>query len=155
MYIISDEIHQDLVFGENKHIPSLSIGEYNDIMVSIVAASKTFNIAGAQNSMVIIPDEKLQEKWDTYVKGNRVLGGNAFGYVAAQAAYTGGNEWLTLVLDQIEENYQLSESRTCGKTSGGGCDSAGRNVSLLDQSGSICKCRWDERSDPEEVPSGR
>ena len=35
----------------------------------------------------------------------------------------------------------ISESRTCGKTSGGGCDSAGRNVSLLDQSGSICKCR--------------
>ena len=56
--------------------------------------------------MVIIPDEKLQEKWDAYVKGNRVLGGNAFGYVAAQAAYAGGNEWLTLVLDQIEENYQ-------------------------------------------------
>ena len=83
VYIISDEIHQDLVFGENKHIPSLSTGEYDDIMVSIVAASKTFNIAGAQNSMVIIPDEKLQEKWDAYVKGNRVLGGNAFGYVAA------------------------------------------------------------------------
>ena len=68
VYIISDEIHQDLVFGENKHIPSLSTGEYDDIMVSIVAASKTFNIAGAQNSMVIIPDEKLQEKWDAYVK---------------------------------------------------------------------------------------
>ena len=62
MYIISDEIHQDLVFGENKHIPSLSTGEYDDIMVSIVAASKTFNIAGAQNSMVIIPDGKTSGK---------------------------------------------------------------------------------------------
>ncbi len=82
---------------------------------SIVAASKTFNIAGAQNSMVIIPDEKLQEKWDTYVKGNRVLGGNAFGYVAAQAAYTGGNEWLTLVLDQIEENYQYLKAELAEK----------------------------------------
>ena len=107
VYIISDEIHQDLVFGENKHIPSLSVGEYDDIMVSVVAASKTFNIAGAQNSMVIIPDKKLQEKWDAYVKGNRVLGGNAFGYVAAQAAYAGGNEWLTLVLDQIEEKPDM------------------------------------------------
>ena len=115
VYIISDEIHQDLVFGENKHIPSLSIGEYDDIMVSIVAASKTFNIAGAQNSMVIIPDEKLQEKWDAYVKGNRVLGGNAFGYVAAQAAYAGGNEWLTLVLDQIEENYQYLKAELAEK----------------------------------------
>ncbi len=115
VYIISDEIHQDLVFGENKHIPSLSTGEYDDIMVSIVAASKTFNIAGAQNSMVIIPDEKLQEKWDAYVKGNRVLGGNAFGYVAAQAAYTGGNEWLTLVLGQIEENYQYLKAELAEK----------------------------------------
>ena len=115
VYIISDEIHQDLVFGENKHIPSLSTGEYDDIMVSIVAASKTFNIAGAQNSMVIIPDEKLQEKWDAYVKGNRVLGGNAFGYVAAQAAYAGGNEWLTLVLDQIEENYQYLKAELAEK----------------------------------------
>ena len=115
VYIISDEIHQDLVFGENKHIPSLSTGEYDDIMVSIVAASKTFNIAGAQNSMVIIPDEKLQEKWDAYVKGNRVLGGNAFGYVAAQAAYAGGNEWLTLDLDQIEENYQYLKAELAEK----------------------------------------
>ena len=48
VYIISDEIHQDLVFGEHKHIPSLSVGDYDKIMVSIVAASKTFNIAGAQ-----------------------------------------------------------------------------------------------------------
>ena len=105
VYIISDEIHQDLVFGEHKHIPSLSVGDYDKIMVSIVAASKTFNIAGAQNSMVIIPDEELQEKWDTYVKGNRVLGGNAFGYVAAEAAYAGGGEWLQSVLTQINENY--------------------------------------------------
>ena len=50
-----------------------------------------------------------------YVKGNRVLGGNAFGYVAAQAAYTGGNEWLTLVLDQIEENYQYLKAELAEK----------------------------------------
>ena len=105
VYIISDEIHQDLVFGEHKHIPSLSVGDYDKIMVSIVAASKTFNIAGAQNSMVIIPDEELQEKWDTYVKGHRVLGGNACGYEAAEAAYAGGGEWLQSVLTQINENY--------------------------------------------------
>lgn len=61
VFVVSDEIHQDLVFGENKHIPSLSIGDYDDMMVSIAAASKTFNIAGAQNSMVIIPDKKLRK----------------------------------------------------------------------------------------------
>lgn len=105
VYVISDEIHQDLVFGENKHIPSLAVGDYDEMMISIAAASKTFNIAGAQNSMVIIPDKKLRRKWDAYTKGNRVFAGNAFGYIAAQAAYEGGKEWLDLVLKQIDENY--------------------------------------------------
>ena len=36
-------------------------------------------------------------------------------YVAAQAAYTGGNEWLTLVLDQIEENYQYLKAELAEK----------------------------------------
>ena len=105
VYVVSDEIHQDLVFGENKHIPSLSVGDYDEMMISITAASKTFNIAGAQNSMVIIPDKKLRRKWDAYTKENRVFAGNAFGYIAAQAAYERGKEWLDLVLKQIDENY--------------------------------------------------
>lgn len=78
VYIISDEIHQDLVFGENKHIPSLSTGEYDDIMVSIVAASKTFNIAGAQNSMVIIPDRKTSGKVGCLCKRQQSTGRKCF-----------------------------------------------------------------------------
>ena len=115
VFVVSDEIHQDLVFGENKHIPSLSIGDYDDMMVSIAAASKTFNIAGAQNSMVIIPDKKLRKKWDAYTKGNRIQGGNTFGYVAAQAAYAGGKEWLDQVLKQIDENYRYLKAELAEK----------------------------------------
>ena len=93
VYIISDEIHQDLVFGEHKHIPSLSVGDYDKIMVSIVAASKTFNIAGAQNSMVIIPDEELQEK---------------LGYLCKRKPGAGRkciwNTWQLRLHMQVEEN---------------------------------------------------
>ena len=105
VYIISDEIHHDLVFEDNKHIPSLSFKEYEDGMVMLTAASKTFNLAGAQNSIVVIPDEKLREKWDKYTLGHRVIGGNAFGYIATQAAYEGGEEWLTGIKAQIYDNY--------------------------------------------------
>ena len=105
VYIISDEIHHDLVFGDNKHIPSLSFKKYEDIMVMLSAASKTFNLAGAQNSIVVIPDEKLRKKWDKYTLGHRVIGGNAFGYIATQAAYEGGEEWLAGVKTQIYDNY--------------------------------------------------
>ena len=106
VFVISDEIHQDLVYGENKHIPAYLVGDYEDMLIMIIAPSKTFNLAGAQNSEVIIPNEKLREKWDKYVNGIRVLGGNGFGYVAAEAAYRGGDEWLKEVKDQIQENYQ-------------------------------------------------
>lgn len=40
------------------------------------------------------------------MKGIRVLGGNAFGYIAAEAAYRGGKEWLEQVKKQIQDNYQ-------------------------------------------------
>lgn len=106
VYIISDEIHQDLVFDGSRHIPSLGIGEYQDHMITLAAPSKTFNLAAGQNSLVLIPDEKLRRVWDEYTTANRVISGNAFGYIAAQAAYEGGEEWLEQVLAKIWDNYQ-------------------------------------------------
>lgn len=106
VYIISDEIHQDLVFDGSRHIPSLDIGEYQDHMITLAAPSKTFNLAAGQNSLVLIPDEKLRRVWDEYTTANRVISGNAFGYIAAQAAYEGGEEWLEQVLAKIWDNYQ-------------------------------------------------
>lgn len=109
--VVSDEIHQDLVYGENSHIPSLSVGDYDHMMISLTAPSKTFNIAGAQNSIVVIPDEELRKKWDRYIEGNSVPNGNAFGYVAAQAAYEGGAGWLEGVKRQIYENYKYLKTQ--------------------------------------------
>ena len=109
--VVSDEIHQDLVYGENTHIPSLSVGDYDHMMISLTAPSKTFNIAGAQNSIVVIPDEELRKKWDRYIEGNSVPNGNAFGYVAAQAAYEGGAGWLEGVKRQIYENYKYLKTQ--------------------------------------------
>lgn len=105
VFVIADEIHQDLVLTGHKHISMLTIDGYDDMVITIKAPSKTFNLAGCQNSIVVIPDEKLREKWDAYVLGLRVLSGNAFGYIAAEAAYRDGEGWLTEVLETIEENY--------------------------------------------------
>ena len=62
VFVLSDEIHHDLVYADHTHIPSLSFGEYNDMMIALTAPSKTFNLAGGQNSVIIIPDEKIREK---------------------------------------------------------------------------------------------
>lgn len=106
VFVISDEIHQDLVIGDKKQIPSYLIGDYTDMMIALTAPSKTFNLAGGQNSIIIIPDEGLRAKWDTYTEQIRVNSGNPFGYVAAQAAYAGGEEWYESILAQIKENYE-------------------------------------------------
>ena len=105
VFVISDEIHQDLVYGRNRHVPSYQVGNYANMMISIIAPSKTVNLAGAQNSIVIIQNEMLREKWDSYVKGIHILGGNGFGYIAAESAYRGGEEWLEEVKNQIMVNY--------------------------------------------------
>ena len=105
--MISDEIHQDLTFAGHTHIPSFSAGRYDDMMICVTAPSKTFNLAGCQNSVIIIPDETLQKKWDEYATCIRVLNGNAFGYVAAEAAYSKGRGWFEEVKEIIYKNYLL------------------------------------------------
>jgi len=107
VFVISDEIHQDLTFAGHTHIPSLSVGDYDDMMITVTAPSKTFNLAGCQNSIIIIPDEDLRARWDDFISGIRILGGNSFGYIAAEAAYSGGREWFEEVKEIIYGNYCL------------------------------------------------
>ena len=85
VYVISDEIHQDFVFGDKKQTPSYLMTEHWDEILTITAPSKTFNLAGGQNSFVIIADENLRAKWDDFAKRIRLMTGNAFGFVAAEA----------------------------------------------------------------------
>lgn len=105
VYVLSDEIHQDILLHGAKHTPSATVGDYDDILITLAAASKTFNLAGGQNSYIIIPDAGLRRKYDDYMKYLRVFSGNSFGYVAAEAAFGGGEEWLKAVLEEIEGNF--------------------------------------------------
>lgn len=105
VFVISDEIHHDLVYAESKHIPSLTVGDYDDMMIMLTAPSKTFNLAACQNSVIVIPDETIRQKWDAYINQIHVSSGNAFGYVAAEAAYTDGRAWFEEVKEIIYNNY--------------------------------------------------
>ena len=115
VYVISDEIHQDIVMSGYKHTPSATAGDeagaYDDILVTLTAATKTFNLAAVQNSIVIIPDKAFRKKWDKFAEGIRITGGNAFGYIAVQAAYEEGRPWFEELLSAIEGNYKYLRSR--------------------------------------------
>ena len=104
--IISDEIHQDLVFESSRHVPTLSLAEKSDRIIMFAAASKAFNIAGLQNSIVVIPNEKLREEWDAFMICLRINQGNALGYVATEAAFRYGKDWLREAKAVIMGNYE-------------------------------------------------
>ncbi len=102
--ICSDEIHCDLVYTGYQHIPIASLDpEIARNTITLMAPSKTFNIPGLQFAFAVIQNADLREK---YKKSGKGLVGwiNTLGWVAAQAAYQAGQEWLDQVLAYLEAN---------------------------------------------------
>ncbi len=109
--VISDEIHSDLTFKGKKHIPLASISnELAENSVTLMAPSKTFNIAGLSTSYLIIPNKKLFEKYDELMKASHVYQGNLFGNIALEASYSKGLDWLNQMMDYVEANYDFMEN---------------------------------------------
>ncbi len=109
LIICSDEIHSDLVFTGQKHIPIASLSpEIARRTITLLAPSKTFNIAGLSCSVAVIPDPELRKR---YQRGDRGLvhGINLLGLVAARAAYQEGAEWLDQALAYLEGNRNWLE----------------------------------------------
>ncbi len=102
--ICSDEIHHDLVYSDNQHIPIASIDpEIAANTITLIAPSKTFNIAGIKASVAVIQDPKLREKFDASRRGLADWV-NVFGQTAMQIAYQEGAPWLNALLEYIESN---------------------------------------------------
>ena len=103
--VLSDEIHQDLTFDGHKHIPSATAGDYDRMVITLTAASKTFNLAGCQNAFVVLPDPQMRQAYDAFTRRIHIQEGNPFGYIAVEAAYRGGKAWLQQVQEIVWGNY--------------------------------------------------
>ena len=105
--VISDEIHQDIIMKGYKHIPSAIVanGKYADNLITVSAASKTFNLAGLIHSNIIISNAELRKKYDEEIKKINQTEINILGMLATQVAYEKGSEWLENVKKIIEDNF--------------------------------------------------
>lgn len=102
VFIISDEIHSDLVFKGYKHTSLTTVAPYyKDNIVTLTAPSKTFNLAGLYVSNAIITDEKLRSRYKELFSTTP----NVLGAEALIAAYNKGETWLEELLEYIESNY--------------------------------------------------
>jgi cystathionine beta-lyase len=103
--IVSDEIHSDLIFEGHTHIPLANISkELSEITITCMAPSKTFNIAGLSTSFAIIPNKKMHLSFRDTLDSLGIGMGNVFGITALEAAYIGGEEWLTQIVKYLEAN---------------------------------------------------
>ena len=102
--ICSDEIHCDLSFDLKPHIPMAKISPENSI--TLMAASKTFNIAGLNTAFAIIPNEQLRTQFKQAAE-QRVGGPSILGAAATQAAFKHGNPWRLEVLEYLQGNRDL------------------------------------------------
>lgn len=102
--IISDEIHADLVFSPHRHIPIASLApEVAARTVTLMSASKAFNIAGICLAFAVFGGERVRSAYATlpaHLRG----GVSALSLAAVEAAFTAGQPWLDEVLAYLLQN---------------------------------------------------
>ncbi len=102
--ICSDEIHCDLVFPGKRHLPIASLDpEIASQTITLMAPSKTYNMAGLHCSVAIVQNPELRASLKAARVG-LVPDVNIMGYVAALAAYRDGRPWLDRILAYLEAN---------------------------------------------------
>ena len=104
LYILSDEIHQDIIYSGHRHIPIASLD--NEVAMrtaTFTAASKTYNIAGLKCSYAVIPNPDLRDAFDRGGTG-LIDSINVLGLTATDAAYRYCDQWLADLLVYLEEN---------------------------------------------------
>lgn len=107
--IISDEIHSDFPLKGYTHTPMAKISkELEDRTITLMAPSKTFNIAGLVTSFAIIPNEDLRESYQKAIDAMEIDGTSIFGAIGLEVAYNHGEEWLDQVMDYIEDNIDFT-----------------------------------------------
>lgn len=105
LWIISDEIHCDLLRAGKKHIPMGKIMPNYDKLITAMAVSKSFNMAGLMISNIIVPNDRLREIWLT----RHYNFDNPLSVAGAQAAYEKGENWLDELNVYLDKNFEFTK----------------------------------------------
>lgn len=107
--IFSDEIHADLSLYGNRHTVMASISEeIAQNTITAMAPSKTFNVAGMLNSVIVSSSERLLASYNGELKRLHLDLGNLFGHITMAAAYKEGGEWLGHLKIYLEKNIDFA-----------------------------------------------
>lgn len=112
LLLVSDEIHCDLVFDGAKHTPTLAAApEIADRLITSLAATKTFNLAGAHVGACVTSNAAMKRRLDARIAASGLGSYNSFGMIATESAWRTGDAWLDALLPYLAENRNLFDSR--------------------------------------------
>jgi cysteine-S-conjugate beta-lyase len=112
LILVSDEIHCDLVFAGSHHTPTvIAAPEIADRLITCVAATKTFNLAGAHVGACVTSNTDFKKRIDARVMASGLGSYNAFGMIATEAAWRTGDAWLDELLPYLAANRDLLDRR--------------------------------------------
>ena len=106
--IVADEIHCELTYPGQRHTPIASLDpEIAERTITLMAPSKTFNLAGLKCSVAVIPNADLRAKF-VAARVDLVSTVNVLGFTAAYAAYRDGQAWLDELIRYLEANRDFT-----------------------------------------------
>lgn len=111
--VISDEIHADLTLPGFVHTPFATVSEKaKDNSLTMMAASKAFNIPGLSSAYAIVENSEIRERFVNQLEKSEAGHGHIFAYKPVIAAYEQGEEWLKQLLAYIQENIDVIDEFT-------------------------------------------
>lgn len=105
LILVSDEIHHDLVYSEATHQVTAKVApDVSDLLVTLAAPTKTFNIAGCLTGAVVISNAGLRARFNAAKAAAGSGASNRFGMIGLEAAYRGGAAWLDQLVPYLQSN---------------------------------------------------
>jgi len=109
--VVSDEIHQDIIFPPNKHHVFAALDDrFENITITCTAPSKTFNLAGLNHANIFISNEKLRSSFKQEYESCGLSQPNIMGLISCEAAYADGADWLDELINYLADNMSLLDN---------------------------------------------
>ncbi|MBT8885843.1 MalY/PatB family protein [Lactobacillus delbrueckii subsp. bulgaricus] len=106
VFLISDEIHGDLVLTDEDIIPAFTVDwDAKNWVVSLISPSKTFNLAALHAACAIIPNQDLRARAEESFFLAGIGEPNLLAIPAAIAAYEEGHDWLRELKQVLRDNF--------------------------------------------------
>ncbi len=104
--VFSDEIHFDFIWEKEHYVFQELDESYREFTITGTSPSKTFNLAGLQQSNIFIPNGDIRKAFKEELRATGYDELNIFGIEAAQAAYEHGDDWYEAMTSYVEENIE-------------------------------------------------